>query len=277
MRMRLLCGLCVAALCCGWAWAETLDAAVARLTKAAAETRDVSIKFTLQGAQYEMPPGGDKVVKTRTMSGTGEFQMLRDGGKCLVRLAASITEERQAKDPAAAPEKIEQSMLAVNDGQFFWKELRRAGREEVAVQKEMAPAAGGIEAARGSAAFLDAPFKTAGIKGVLDQIGGGAEVKVGAKGTVAGRPTTTIEIAAKDEAVERRVRPAKMVMQFDDATGALLSGQDLTASGDVLIGFTATEAKANAGLDKKPFTYTPPEGAKVNDRTQTSEPERKAP
>ena len=48
----------------------------------------------------------------------------------------------------------------------------------------------------------------------------------------------------------------------------------------------ANEITANSGLDKKLFTYTPPEGVKVRDRTQppersalplTPEPERKAP
>ena len=71
MRMRLLRGLCVALLCGAWAAAETLDEAIARLAKAAAETRDLSAKFTIQGARYQMPDEGGKAVKIGTMSGTG--------------------------------------------------------------------------------------------------------------------------------------------------------------------------------------------------------------
>ncbi len=286
MRMRLLGGLCVALACGAWAGAETLDEAVARLAKAAAETRDVTVKLTLQGAQYEMQQGSDKVVKTRTMSGTGELQVLRDGGKCLMRLAVKITEERQGKDTAAAPEKRERNVLAVNDGQFLWKEQPRPGRDPAPVVKEQAPAEGGIGANRGSGAFLEAPFTTTGIKGLLDKMGGGAEIKVAGKGTIAGRPTTTIEISAKGERVQMGLRPAKIVVQFDDATGAAVGGQDVTAAGDVLMSFAATEVKANAGLDRKLFTYTPPEGAKVVDETKPPEksevpkppePEKKAP
>ncbi len=264
--------VCVALVCGAWAGAETLDEAVTRLTKAAAETRDLAAKFTIQGARYEMQPDSDKLVKTGTMSGTGELQALRDGGKWLMRLAASIIDERQGRDPADAPEKRQENVLAVNDGQFSWKEQRRSGRDAVSVVKQLAPVEGGIGADRGSAAFLEAPFKTTGIKGVFDKMGERAEIKVAGKGTVAGRPTTIIEISAKGEAVERRVRPAKMIVQFDDATGTAVSGQDVTAAGDVLMGFAATEVKANAGLDKKLFAYTPPEGAKVVDRTQPAKP-----
>ena len=286
MRTRLLRGLCVAMLCSAWAGAETLDEAVARLTKAAAETRDVSAKFTIQGARYQMPDGGGKAVKSVTMSGTGELQVLRDGDKCLMRLAASITEERQGKDPAAPPEKRELSALAVNDGQFSWKEQRRSGRDEVRVVKESAPTGGGVGVERGAIAFLDAPFKTTGIKGEFDKAGKEADIKVAGKGTVAGRPTTIIELSAKGERPQGGMRPARIAVQFDDATGAAVSGQDTNGAGDVLTGFAATEVKANTGLDKKLFTYTPPEGAKVRDETQDAEktappktpmPEKQAP
>lgn len=271
MRTRWLCGPCVALLCGAWAAAETLDEAIARLAKAAAETRDVTMKFTMQGARYQMPEGGGKAVKIRTMAGTGEFQMLRDGDKCLMRATASITEERPAKEPGAAPEKREQSLLAVNDGQFSWKEERRSGRDEVQVVKEPAHKEGGLGLGRGSIAFLDAPYKATGIKGMLDQMGQGADIKVAGKGTVAGRPTTIIEVSAKGEVPLGAMRPARVVVHLDDATGAAVSGQDLTASGDVQTAFAATEVKANAGLDKRLFTYAPPEGAKVRDTTQPAE------
>jgi len=108
---------------------------------------------------------------------------------------------------------------------------------------------------------------------VLDKAGENAEIKVAGKGTVAGRPTTIIEMSAKGEVRPGSMRPTKVVVQFDDATGAAVSGQDFNAAGDVLMAFAATEVKANAGLDKKLFTYTPPEGAKVLDGTQpTQEP-----
>jgi len=266
--------LCVALLCGAWAAAETLDEAVARLTKAAAETRDVAVKFTIQGARYEMPEGGGKPVKRESMIGTAELQMLRDGAKCLMRVAASIVEERPAKDPAAAPEKREESALVLNDGQFLWKQEQRSGGQPRVV-KEPVPTEGGFGPERGSLVFLDAPFKTTGIKGVLDKAGENAEIKVAGKGTVAGRPTTIIEMSAKGEVRPGSMRPAKVVVQFDDATGAAVSGQDLNAAGDVLRGFAAIEVKANAGLDKKLFAYTPPEGAKVVDRTQPAkEPEK---
>ncbi|HUT34341.1 MAG TPA: hypothetical protein VNE39_12720 [Planctomycetota bacterium] len=273
MKKQLLRGLCVALLCGAWAGAETLDEAVARLAKAAAETRDVTIKFTIQGARYQMPDGGGKAVKSRTMSGTGEFQMLRDGDKCLMRATASITEERPAKDPAAAPEKREQSLLAVNDGQFSWKEERRSGQDEARVRKEAIPDGGGLDLGRGAIASLDAPYKTTGIKGELDKAED-ADVKVVGKGSVAGRPTTIIEVAVKAERLQsmdeaqRVMRPVRSVVQFDDATGAAVRGQDFNGAGDEVMGFAATEVRANAGLDKKLFAYTPPEGAKVRDQTQ---------
>jgi len=90
-------------------------------------------------------------------------------------------------------------------------------------------------------------------------------------GDAGGRPTTTIELAVKAERLkgwgEGRLATAlaRSLVEMDDATGAALAIKDFNAAGELLRSVTANEVKANAGLDKKPFAYTPPEGAKVTD------------
>jgi hypothetical protein len=275
----------VALLCGAWAAGETLDEALARLTKAAADTRDLAMKLTLRVARYDTRPGSDKLVKALTASGTWEFQMLRDGGKCLMRAAIDATEERQGKDPAAPLEKHEIRALSVNDGQFLWRQKRSSeGQGEVRVRKESIPVGGGVGADRDSGALHEAPFRTGGIRSVLDQMAQRGDIKLAGKGVVAARPTTIIEVSAKDERREGILRATKVVVQFDDATGAALSGQEMWAMGAEEAAFVATEVRANSGLDKKLFTYTPPEGVKVYDMVQPPtkhaplpESEKKAP
>jgi len=210
------------------------------------------------------------------MSGTAEFQMLRDGEKCLLRLAVSYTEERQARGPGTPSEKRQESQLVVNDGQCVWMEGRRAGSDVADVRKQGNPG-DGLKVRGRSMALLAGAYTARGLKGETEELSKRMDVKLGGKGSVAGRPTTVIELSSRaarpqdpDEQV-RGTRPARSVCELDDATGVALAVKDLNWVGDVVMSIAATEAKANTGLDKKLFTYTPPEGVKVEDRTQAPE------
>ncbi len=280
MRMRALAGLCVAMSCRAWAAAETLDEAVARLSKAAAETRDVTIKYTVKGVERMN-------VKSTPFTGTVEFQMLRDGGKTLLRLAATLTGEVTGKEEGAQPQMVERKMLSVNDGQFVWTERPRGksgipiARKALPREREglgLGPISGPIEGA----------YAAAGLKGHFDFFQRQYDITIGAKGSVAGRPTTVFSFSRKQAEGEKAPEPAvggppaKMVVELDDATGATLVAKWMNAAGEVMWDFAATEAKANTGLDKKLFTYAPPEGMQVIDNTKPLEksgvpmPEKKA-
>jgi outer membrane lipoprotein-sorting protein len=62
-----------------------------------------------------------------------------------------------------------------------------------------------------------------------------------------------------------------MAVGLDDATGATLTAKFTNAAGETALNIAAAEIKANTGLDKKLFAYTPPEGAKVVDTTQPAQ------
>ena len=264
--MRLLRGLCVALLCGAWAGAETLDEAVARLTKAATETRDVSIKYTVKGVER-------MTMRATPFSGTMEFQMLRDGGKTLLRIAANLTGEVPGKEEGAPPQKREVRMLSVNDGEFVWTE-RPAGpdrnlRADKSLPRDrqglgLGPLSGPVEGA----------YAAAGLKGHFEWFQRAYDITLGAKGAVAGRPTTVFDMVRKREGAEKAEpsrAPVRLVTELDDATGATLVVKSTNAAGEAILDIAATEVKANTGLDKKLFTYTPPEGMKVIDRTQPPE------
>ena len=276
MKTRLLGGLCVAMLCGGWAEAESLAEAVARLDKAAAGVRDLAIKFALDGASYRVPEGSARPVKKMTISGTAEFQMLRDAGKCLMRVAASTVQEWQGTDPAAPPERRQENQLVVNDGQFHWTEARRSGSDVVSVRKEGGPA-DGLNVRGRSQALLDGAYRTRGLKGEIEELAKRADVRLGGKGSVAGRATTIIELSARAKRPDdpnglvHGMPPARSVCELDDATGAALALKDLNWVGDMVMSISATEVKVNSGIDRKLFSYTPPAGAKVRDVTQPPE------
>jgi len=284
MRMGLLRGLCVAMLCGAWAAAETLDEAIDRLAKAAAETRDLTVKYTVQG--IETTP-----VRKRTMTGTMEFQMLRDGGKTLLRMAASLTAEEQGKEEGAPPVKREVKMLSVNDGEFMWTERPMGPDRAVGVEKALPRARQGLGLGDLSGP-IEGAYAAAGLKGHFEVFQRGNDITLGAKGTIAGRRTTVFDVIRKQEGADKAPEPGRggppvrMVAELDDATGATLALKFINAAGEVARDQMAIEIKVNAGLDKTLFTYTPPEGMKVVDRTPPAEksalpkppePEKKAP
>ena len=282
MRTGLLRGLCVAMLCGAWAAAETLDEAIDRLAKAAAETRDLTVKYTVQGAETTSR-------RTTPFSGTMEFQMLRDGGKTLLRMAISLTAEKPGEGEGAPPVKSEVKMLSVNDGEFVWTERPMGPDRSVRAEKQLASARQGLGLADLSGP-IEGVYSGIGLKGHFDRMQRDSDITLGAKGAVAGRPTTVFDVARKQEGAEKAPQrggpPVRMVVGLDDATGATLTLKFINAAGEVSRDQVATEVKANSGLDKKLFTYTPPEGVKVMDRTQPAEksavpkppePERKAP
>ncbi len=267
MRMRLL---SVALLCGAWAGAETLDEAVARLSKAAAETRDVSIKYTVKGVSKTM-------LRAAPISGALEFQMLRDGGKTLLRLAGSVTIEEPAKEEGAPPTKIVKKLLSINDGQFIWTERPRGKSGILICEKSLPSDRQGLGAGEVSGP-IEGAYAAAGIKGHFEWLQRTFDIALGAnKGAVAGRPTTVFNFSLKPAEAEKlkgavgQLPPSKMVVELDDATGATLVAKWTNAASEVERDISATEAKANAGLDKKLFTYAPPAGMQFFDRTQPPE------
>ncbi|HUT34340.1 MAG TPA: hypothetical protein VNE39_12715 [Planctomycetota bacterium] len=273
MRTRLLRALCVALLCGAWAGAETLDEAVARLTKAAAETRDVTIKYTVKGISKTMMRPAPA-----PFSGAMEFQMLHDGGKTLLRLAGSLTIEEPGKEEGAPPTKRERKLLSINDGQFIWTERPRGKSGILICEKSLPSARQGL--GEGSVSGpIEGAYAAAGLKGHFEVFQHAHDITVGAKGAVAGRPTTVFNFSLKPEEAEKlkeargQLPPAKMVAELDDATGATLvvKWANADAAEEAQWDLTATEVKANSGLDKKLFTYTPPEGMQFFDRTQPPE------
>jgi outer membrane lipoprotein-sorting protein len=263
----------VALLCGAWAGAETLDEAVARLTKAAAGTRDVTIKYTIKGVER-------MTTKSTPFSGTLEFQMLRDGGKTLLRFAATLTGEVPAKEEGGPPQKIERKLLSVNDGQFVWTERAR-GKSGILIAYKDVPRDReglGLEHLSGP---IEGAYAASGLKGHLNFFQRNYGITVGAKGAVAGRPTTVFNLLRKQAEEEKAPDPsaggppAKMVVELDDATGATAIAKWFNAAGEVVWDIAATEVKANAGLDKKLFAYAPPDGMQVIDRTKPPEPEKK--
>jgi len=277
MRRALPHGIWIALLCGAWAGAETLDEAVDRLAKAAAETRDVKIQYAVQGVQPAGSAGAARAGK-RTVTGTGEFLMLREGDKCLQRLATNLTIEAPGPDAKAPPTKATRNTLSVNDGQTLWlADTGRPGKQAVLVQKQRAPARGGLRL-RSSLATIDSPYTTTGLKAEMKEMGQYLDLKLAGKGTVAGRPTTTIELGVKAERLkgwgEGRIAAAlaRSLVEIDDATGAALALKDFNGAGELLRSLTATDVKVNAGLDKKLFAYSPPEGAEVIDLNARPEP-----
>ncbi len=273
MRTRLLGGLCVAMLCGAWAGAETLDEAVARLTKAAAETRAVSIKYTVKGITQS-------IMRAAPISGALEFQMLREGGKTLLRLAGSVTIEEPGKEEGAPPRKIEKKLLSINDGQFIWTERPRGKSGILICEKSLPSDRLGLGEGELSGP-IEGAFAVAGIKGHFDFFQLRFDITVGAKGAVAGRPTTVFTMSLKPAEAEKfkgvvgYLPPSKMIAELDDATGATLAVKFTDAAGEATRDIAAIEVKANTGLDKKLFTYTPPEGMQFFDRTKPPEPEKK--
>ena len=270
MRKALSHGVWVALVCGAWAGAETLDEAVDRLAKAAAETRDVKIQYAVQGVQPAESAGALKAGK-RNVAGTGEFLMLREGDKCLQRLATNLTIEAPGQGEKAPPAKSQRNTLSVNDGQTLWLEdSKQPGNEPVQVQKQRVPARSGLRL-RGSLTAIDSPFTTTGLKAEMKEMAQRLDLKLVGKGTVAGRPTTTLEFAVKPERMEnwgegrRAAALARSLIEMDDATGAALALRDFNGAGELLRSLTATDVKVNSGLDKKLFAYTPPEGVKVTD------------
>ena len=270
MRTRWVCAMCAALACSAWAGAETLDETVDRLTKAAAEARDVSIKYTVQGTETTL------VGKKRTFSGTMEFQMLRDGGKTLLRMAASLTAEEPGEGEGAPPVKTEVKMLSVNDGEFVWTERPMGPNRAVGVEKALPRAREGLGLADLSGP-IEGAYAVVGLKGLVESLQRQSDITLGPKGMVAGRPTTVVDIARKQEGVAkgplpgRGGPPVRMMVSLDDATGATLALKFTNATGEVSRDQAAIEVKVNSGLDKTLFTYTPPEGVTVRDRTKPPE------
>jgi len=271
-------GACVALAIGAWAGAETLDEAIERLAKAAGETRDLKILYAVQGIQPASMAATEKAAQKRNVAGTGEFLMLREGDKCLQRLATNLTIEIPARDEKAPPTKVQRTSVSINDGKTLWLEdAKRPGEDAVQVQKQRVPARGGLRL-RGSLTAIDSPYTTSGLKAEMKELGQRIDLKLAGKGSIAGRPTTTIELGVKAERLKawgeakRAALLARSLVEMDDATGAALALKDFSGAGDLLRSVTATEVKVNTGLDKKLFTYNPPEGAQVTDLNLPPEP-----
>jgi hypothetical protein len=191
-------------------------------------------------------------------------------------MATSLTLEKPGA--AAPPAKSQRNTVSVNDGQTLWTEnTRRPGDAPVQVLRQRVPARGGLRLG-GSLAAIDSPYSTAGLKAEMKELGEWIDLKLVGKGSVAGRPTTTIEFGVRAERLKgwgepkRAATLARSVAEMDDATGAALALKDFSGTGEMLRSLTATEVKANAGLDKKLFAYSPPEGAEVTDLNPPREP-----
>jgi outer membrane lipoprotein-sorting protein len=264
-------GACVALAIGAWAGAETLDEAIERLAKAAGETRDLKILYAVQGIQPASMAATEKAAQKRNVAGTGEFLMLREGDKCLQRLATNLTIEIPGQGEKAPPTRTQRKTVSINDGQTLWLEdTKRPGENPVQVQKQRVPARGGLRL-RSSLSAIDSPYTTSGLKAEMKTLGELLDLKLAGKGTVAGRPATTFEFAVKPDRLKawgegrRAAAVARSLVEIDDATGAALAIKDFNAAGELLRSVTANEVKANAGLDKKLFAYAPPEGVKVTD------------
>ena len=240
--------------------AETVDEAVDRLAKAAEAVKDLTAKSDMvMNATNPMTKAPMKITAAMDM------QMLNDAGTRLFRTANQMTQEGAL--PGGA--KMQITTLVVFDGQIAWVESKNPMLPQPIVVKmkmeTLSRMQGGVKGGMGLG-IQDVKQAVAQLKQMFD-------LKLLGAGTAMGRPTTRIEAIPKPEAIEklpeiaRTMMPARLVTDYDDATGTPLLMKAYDAQGKETMSTTVADLKVNAGVDKALFTYTPPEGANVQDMT----------
>jgi len=239
---------------------ETLEQALDRIAKAAAGVSDFSLKYTTSLPGNETGFDEDAVI-------TGELHGLREGKTWLFRHTTTMVPadpaKRKAKGDGHPPTT---TLLEVSDGQFLWTETQVEGGRKAA--KERAPEDGLPDAM---------PCLLTLYPGSAAEMRKAKNLKLVGKGTFAGRAATIIEQSdepqpGKGGGPKEQDVPARSVIHFDDASGIVLSMTLTDARGKERPLETLSELKVNSGLKKDFFTYTPPPGTQVEDRSRPSKP-----
>ncbi len=255
---RVIVGLCLACGLC--ARAETVDEAIGRLAKAAESVKDLAAKWDLVKND-----GDPKSKAPKRITVSAGVQMLNDGGKQLFRTASLITQEGYL--PGDAKAKMQVARLVVFDGETVWVEDKTPILPQPTVAKIKMDSLNARLGTKG-------PGMGLGIEDVKQAIGQMREMfelKLVGTGHVLGRATTRIEAVPKAEMMAklpemaRTLMPARLVTDYDDATGTPLLQKGFNAKGEETMTTTVTDLKANTGIDKGIFTYAPPPGVNVED------------
>ena len=231
----------------------TLEELAGKIAKAAAERKtcscDMKVTMALLGV---------------TAVGSGlqvEMVVTKDGktvSKSCCMLAGSM------KTPDGQEVKIEQK--TVSDGTYHWQESNTAGAvtvtKEFADSKDEMGVPRGIEPAKEFEELWMAMY----------------ELRVTAEDTVNGEPVYVLEGKFRDAYLEKNpaAEPAKQMM---NSVKMALSRNDFyprriafrDADGNATIAMDLSNVKINVPVDEKLFTYAPPEGAQVDDKTKPQE------
>lgn len=145
--------------------------------------------------------------------------------------------------------------LTVSDGTYTWSEQRAKGEVKVTKTRAKTNRPNDDQGPGGGAERLEA-FREKYDLRVLPQR------------DLGGRPAYVIEGRPREELEENGIQADRALFYFDQQTGILVIMALLDRKSRPLLEVTFNDIRLNPELPEGTFTYTPPPGAEITDKTQ---------